>query len=211
MLINWLKFGSALLLLLVPIGLFHGRKVRYREVSRDWGDHLLPVFSLGLHLIDVLRAALGAWLLVDSMSLMPGARGLAAQGPLLTRMAVLWLGALLQTVVCRERDSMHAPFAWVVGVVAVLMPPLVATFALVLALATSVGSRVAAAFFPALAVALAGLGFVLEGQPIMMPLIVVGVMLLLPWLLPVLFNAELVISYRVKQTDDPTRVQQREP
>jgi hypothetical protein len=211
MLINWLKFVPALLLLLVPIGIFHGKKVRYREISRDWGDHLVPIFSLGLHLIDALRAALGAWLLIESLSLAPGAKGFIAQAPLLTRMAVLWLGVLLQTTVCRERDAMHAPFAWVLGVVAVLMPPLVATFAVILALATTAGSRVAAAFFPALAVALAAIGVSLVGKSFLLPVAVVAIMLLLPWLLPVLFNSELVISYRAKRADDPTRLRAREP
>ncbi len=71
MLIDWLKFISALVLLLTPAGILHDQKVRYRPISRDWADHWTQILSLGLHAIDLVRAALGMWLLVESLHSAP--------------------------------------------------------------------------------------------------------------------------------------------
>ncbi|MDP3178917.1 MAG: hypothetical protein Q8M76_13505, partial [Spirochaetaceae bacterium] len=123
MIIDWLKFAPALFLLLLPIGVFHGKKVRFRPIARDWADHWSKILTLGLHWIDLSRAALGGWLLVESLSLSPGAAGIMRYSVLVTLGAVMILAVALQTFVCKERDSANAPFMFVTGLLVGVYPP----------------------------------------------------------------------------------------
>jgi hypothetical protein len=199
MVIDWLRFSGALLLLLVPIALFHGPRVRYRSVSRDWDRHWPRIFSLGLHSIDLGRAALGAWLLTQAVERVPGATGLLRQGVLLTDAAVLGVAVLVQTFVCKERDAAHAPFAFVIGLVAGFLPPLLAGFAVLLAIAIAIGARMPAALFLILAASVMAIGyfFVRSGLP---GVAIVAGAVALPSLATAMFPRRLVVSYRAKRS-----------
>jgi hypothetical protein len=88
MLIDWLKLTGALVLLLPPIAVFERKNVRYRAVMRDWNGYWGRTLSHGLHWVDFLRAALGAWLLVEALPVSAEARGAARHVPLLFQVAV---------------------------------------------------------------------------------------------------------------------------
>src|SRR4051812_40343707 len=109
--IDWLKFLPALVLLLTPVGIFHGAKIRLRPISRGWDQHWAQIVTLSLHAIDLARAALGSWLLIGSLTAAPGAHGLAIQAPIILQGVIRVLAVLLQTIVCKEPDSANAPFA----------------------------------------------------------------------------------------------------
>src|SRR5438876_5032239 len=107
--IDWLRFLPALVLLLTPIGIFHGAKFRLRPVSRGWDHrHWAQVSTVSFHVVDLARAALGSWLLIRSLTAAPGAHGLAVQAPMILQGAVRVLAVLLQTVICKEPDSANA-------------------------------------------------------------------------------------------------------
>lgn len=198
--IDWFQFSAALLLLLTPIGLFHGRRVRFRPLQRQWGDeHWGQVFRFGLHAIDLLRAVLGTWLLLEAVTRVPEARGILRHGVLLSHAAVLWLGVLLQAMVCKEPDSIHAPFTFVTGIVAVYFYPAIAGFALVLAVMVPMATRIAASFFPSLALLLVAIGYLLSGQAKILELAIAGMAAFLPFLLSLLLNRQFVIAYRPRR------------
>lgn len=193
--VDWIKLIPALLLLLTPIGLFHDRRVRCRAVDRDWQGYWLRTLALGLHTIDLGRAALGTWLLFDALQPTPGASSLVRYSEVVIQFAVLGTATLLQSLVCREEDAAHAPFAFSAGMVLGGVPPPVAFFALVLAVALSAGANAPAMFFAILALAVSALGFLFQGKKVMFALLVVGVPLLLPWLASLLFHRHFVSSY----------------
>lgn len=199
MLVDWLKFSAALLLLLTPVGIFHDRKVHYRPISREWGDHWAQIVSLGLHTIDFLRATVGAWLLIESLQSAPAARGLLRYAVISTQAAVALVGITLQSVVCKEADSANAPFAFLAGLVTGFLPPVVAGFAIMITVVIAAGARFPASFFPVLALAVPGMGLLFTGKKHLLILIVTAVTVLLPWLISLLFSLELVVSYRARR------------
>ena len=199
MIIDWLTFAPALCLLLLPIGLFHGKKIRFRAISSDWDGHWSSIFTLGLHWIDLGRAALGGWLLIEALRLAPGVAGFMRYSVLGTEGAVMVIAVGLQTFICKEEDSAHAPFAFVTGLVLGVYPPIVAGFSIVLAIALAAGSRVPVAYFPALGLLLAGIGFGFEGKKALLLLALGTCAFVVPWLFTIMFPRELVFSYRARQ------------
>lgn len=208
MLIDWSYFAPALILLLIPSGIFHGKKVRARSLSRDFTGQWSQVLSLPHHAIDFLRAAAGGWLLAHSLTRAPEAVGMMKHAPTLTLAGVLLLGVTLQTVVCREEDALHAPLAYLIGLTAGYLPPLVAGFALVAAIAITMGVHTPAAFFVALPLAVAALGTLFTGKKLLLTLAPFCVAAFLPWLFAVLFSRELVLLHRAERsrTDDTSRL-----
>lgn len=198
MLIDWFKFSAALLLLVTPIGLFHGKEVRYLPLSREWSRYWSQMFSLGLHAIDLLRAALGAWLLGEALMQAPGAAGLMRHVVTLTQAAVLGVAVAMQVFVCKEPESAHAPFAFALGLVAGGVPPTAAAFALTFAIVITAGSRTPMALFPLLALSVAGAGLLFQGRNVLPASIALAFAVSLPWLLTLLFSRHLVVSYRPK-------------
>lgn len=204
MLIDWLKFIIALLLLLPPVALLHGKHTRYRALMRDWHGYWGRTFSDGSHAIDLVRAALGAWLMAVALTQAPGARGIAAYLPFITQAAVFAVAAALQTLVCKEPEAANAPFAFSAGLIIGFLPPLLpgfgplltVAFALLLAIVAASGANSPAAYFPVLSVAVVGLGLVFTQQKLKMALGVVAIASALPWLLTLLFPRHLVTSYR---------------
>jgi len=199
MIIDWLTFTPALCLLLLPIGLFHGKKIRFRAISSDWDGHWSSIFTLGLHWIDLGRAALGGWLLIQALTHAPGVAGFMRYSVLGTEGAVMVIAVGLQTFICKEEDSAHAPFAFVTGLVLGVYPPIVAGFSIVLAIALAAGSRVPVAYFPALGLLLAGIGFGFEGKKALLLLGLGTCALVVPWLFTIMFPRDLVFSYRARQ------------
>lgn len=193
--IDWVKFLPALLLLLTPISLFQGKRVRFRGLDQSWDDYWKRAAALGLHSIDVLRAAIGAWWLAESFKAAPGAAGLLRYAPLAAQFGLLCLATTVQTMVCKERDSANAPFAFAAGLVIGYLPPLTSTFALIIAFVVAFGARMAPIFFPFLSAAIVGLGLLLNGKKFLYTLISVACAIALPWLLCLLFPRTLVVAY----------------
>jgi hypothetical protein len=205
MLIDWPKFAAALVLLLTPVALFHGKSVRYRAISRDWEGYWGRTFLLWLHPFDFVRAAAGAWLLLTAMKLAPGTGGVVAYGPWMIQSVVLWSATSIQALVCKEPNSAHAPFAFVTGLVAVLVPPIVAGLAFILAVVCATGAHSPAIYFPLLAVCVPAIGSFLTGTKRFYMLAIVAVTLFLPFLLTWMFPRHFVHSYLGRNPDSPRR------
>lgn len=195
LLVDWAAFGPALALLLLPIGLFHGKRTRFRSLSRDWSGQWSLFFTQPHHFADLLRAAAGGWLLAHALRSAPGD---SPYGLLLTQTAVVVLGTILQAVVCREPDSSLAPFAYILGLASGFLPPIVAGPALVIAVVVTLGTRIPAVAFPAFAVAIGVFGaFFIGGRKsiVVAPLVMAP---LVPPLLALLFSRELGTTCRVR-------------
>lgn len=203
MLIDWIKLVPALVLLLTPIGLFHGERVRYRDVGREWDGYWVRTLRLGLHTIDFLRAVLGAWLLAEALQKAPGVQGLMKYSEIVVHASILCLATVLQTLICKEPESANAPFAFVAGLVLGFVPPLVAVFALVLASVLALGLRSAAVFFPLFAVGIVAAGYLFTGKSLQFDLLSAGVAVALPWLATLLFPRQFVSTYRARSKTVP--------
>lgn len=204
MLIDWFKLAAALVLLVTPIGLFHGKKVRHRMLGRDWHGYWRATFTLGLHWIDFGRAILGSWLLSDALTAAPGASSLLRYAVPLASGAIMGFGVILQTFVCKELDAANAPFAFVTGLVLGAAAPLTALVPILLGLTIALGTRAPVVFFPVLALALPGIGFLFEGKKALLALGIIGAVVLLPWLLSLMFPRELVVTYRARRNSATT-------
>ena len=200
LLIDWTKFLPALVLLLTPMALFHGRRVRHRALPQDWQHYWGRTFSLGLHSIDLGRAILGAWNLADALTLKPDVSGFAQHAPLMVQVSVLIVACILQTFICREPGSAHAPFAFVSGIVLGFLPPTIAGFSLLLALVAALGTRAPTAFFPLLALALLAMEFVLDQSRILPSVAGLAFALTFPWVLVLLFPRQWVVTVAPKRT-----------
>lgn len=197
MIIDWFKLLGALALLVVPSTLLHGAHVRYRLINADWRQYFRHALPLRLHWIDLGRAAFGAWLLAQAVTRDPSAHGLLRQGPVLVQGAVFSAAVVVQTVFCRTPDSLHAPFAFVTGLVVGYFPPAVAGFGIMFSIVIAAGLRVPASYFPILAASVLGLGVLFTGKR---PDLVAGAAALpLPWLLALLFRRRLMATYRSRR------------
>ncbi|MBL9187422.1 MAG: hypothetical protein JNK23_08100 [Opitutaceae bacterium] len=199
MLIDWPLLAAALALLLTPIGLFHGARTRHRALGSDWSDYWRRTLSHGFHTIDLLRAALGAWYLAAGVGATPQATGLAAHAPLLVQGAVLGLGTVLQTFVCKERHAACAPFAYMAGCALGFLPVETGFFALLLAIVFALGVRAPALFFPALGATTVGVGIVVTGAEINLAGLAAAVVFTAPWLLTLLFPRELTVAHLARR------------
>lgn len=210
MLIDWSYLAPALVLLLLPSGLFAGHGMRGRSISRDFSGQWFQLLAHPRHLVDLLRAAGGGWLLARAVTATPGAEGMARNLPVLVQGPVLLASVTLQTIVCRERDAFHAPFAFVFGLVAGFvpalapgwLPPAAAALSLVAASAIAMGAHAPAAFFIALPPMVVGLGVLFMKVKYAVVLAPVGVAASLPWVLALLFGRELVLMNRLPPAHD---------
>ena len=211
MLIDWPQFLAALVLLLTPGDWFCDKqKTRYRELSRDWSDFWPRILSHGMHTIDFARAALGTWLLLESLHSVPNARGAAKYAVLFTQGSIRIFAVVLQTTTCRQADSANAPFAFVTGLLLTGISPLVAAFALAFTIPIAMGSNTPAAFFPVLGIMHLAIGFWFKGQGAVFGLSFGAIAAILPTVISLAFHRELVVPYRAKRgtTDklpDPLR------
>lgn len=203
-LIDWSKFLPALLLLLTPIALFHGRQVRHRALPQDWSGYWQRTFSLGLHTIDFGRAMLGAWCLAEALTAHPSATGFMRFNPVLAKAGVLALAAALQTFVCKEPDSAHAPFAFLGGLVLGFLPFHIASFSLLIAIVVAAGTRAPTVFFPVLSLAVVIVGALFEQKKLLLVVSCTAVVVGLPWLLVLLFPRQWVVTHVLKRTGAPS-------
>ncbi|MBL9199618.1 MAG: hypothetical protein JNL39_03885 [Opitutaceae bacterium] len=192
--IHWPMAGGALVLLLLPIGLFHGARTRHRALSSDWSGYWGRTLGHGFHAIDFGRAMLGAWYLVDGLLPAADATGIAVHAPLLAQSAVLAIGTTLQTFVCKERHAACAPFAYTAGVATGFLPITVGWFAVTLAIVFTFGVRAPALFFPALSAAVAGVSLLMAGLDPVPAHLAAAAAAGLPWLLTLLFPRELTVA-----------------
>lgn len=191
--LDWPKFIAALVLLLPPSPLFFGRNVGYDSLARILDQFLPGVFRLAWHWVDLCRALVGVWFLTLTLGIGHAPRQTPPYQALVVLAAVLSVALVLQTVVCKEPNSFHAAFAFVVATIVVLFPPLVAGFALVCGVMSSTGFRSAMAFFGMTAVCLVIFGYWF--YPNWLLLAVGALMSGLPLLLPMLFGRELVLAH----------------
>ena len=199
MTIDWLMFVPALLLLLTPGDLFNGGKARYRDVTRDWDGYWLRTLAHALHTADLIRAALGTWLLLNSLHGAVNPHGFAKYEVLLTQGGIRIFAVFIQTIVCREPEAANAPFAFVVGLLLGGSSPVVAAFAIALALPVALGTRSAIAFFPVVALAHLGIGFWFQGKGAVLRLCFGAVAAMIPFLWSLMFRRDLVVAYRAKR------------
>ena len=199
MTIDWLKFLPALLLLLTPGDLFNGSRVRYRDVTRDWDGYWLRALAHGVHTLDLARGALGTWLLLDSLHGAVNPHGFAKYEVLFTQGGIRILAVFIQTMVCREPDAAIAPFTFVVGLLLGGSSPVVAVFAVALALPLALGTRAAIVFFPVVALAHLVIGIWFEGKGALLSLCFGTVAAMIPFLWSIMFRRDLVAAYRAKR------------
>ena len=199
MTIDWLKFIPALLLLLTPGDLLNGRKTRYRDVTRDWDGYWQRTLIHGLHAADLIRGALGTWLLLNSLHGVVNPHGFAKYEVLITQGGIRIFAVFLQTVICREPEAANAPFAFVTGLLLGGSSPVVAAFAVALALPIALGTRAAIVFFPVVALAHLGIGFWFKGKGAVLTLSFGAVAAMIPFLWALMFRRDLVVAYRAKR------------
>jgi hypothetical protein len=148
-------------------------------------------------------------MLAEAMIPGPDAHGAMRHIPLLVEAAALFCAVALQTLVCKERDTAHAPFAFAAGLAVGFLPAFMpdwepfatSGFALLLTTVVTYGARLPAVFFPLLALTLAVAGFLFTGKKLLLPLAVLCSAVALPWLLTLLFPRDFVVSYLGKRTE----------
>ena len=195
--IDWSRFLPALVLLLPPIALFHGPRVRYRALPQDWGSYWIPTLRLGLHSIDVLRAMLGAWCLLESFSAAPGASKFL---PPTAAAVVMGCAMLLQTFFCREPHAVHAPFAFAAGLIIGYLPVASGGFSLVIAAVVAAGTRSPISFFPVLSLAVVVTGVLFNQLALSLGTAAAAAAVGLPWLIVLLFPRYWVATHARKRT-----------
>jgi hypothetical protein len=208
--INWSKLLPALLLLLFPLALLHGKNVRYRAVVRGWEGYWSRVFLLVWHPIDFVRAAVGAWFLAEALRV-PDAYGLVRYTPYLVHGVVFVAATIIHTLVCNEPESAQAPFAFLAGLVLGYLPNflfgyasfLTAGVAVLVATVLARGLNSPPVFFPVLALAVIALGVVFAQKKLLLPLGAIAPALGLPWLLTLLFPRDLVVPYLARPSLTP--------
>ena len=198
--IDWLKLLGALALLLTPAAVFHGHRVHYRDLTRDWDGYWGRTLRLWTHGFDLIRAFAGAWLLMEAIARAPDAQGLMKYVPLALRGMILCAATILQTMVCKEHDAMNAPIAFAIGLTITLLPPHAALPGLIVAFLFAYGTHLRAAFFPVLAITSAGFGALFLGGKLSLDVAGAGTALILPGLLPVLFSRHLVCPYLARKS-----------
>jgi hypothetical protein len=198
--IDWANFLPALFLLLTPVAVLQGPRVRLREIDRPWDRHWPQIRSLWLHYFDFARGAAGAWLLLDTVTVAPGAHGLARHAAVLVPAAIRVLASLLQTCFCKEPGAFNAPFAFLTGLLIVGPPPIVLAVSMVLVLTFTLGARSPASYFPLLAVVFPAAGTFFEGKEALLNFLPGSCAALLPWMCSLLFHRDLAVSYRSTRT-----------
>jgi hypothetical protein len=203
MIIDWLKFIPALLLLWLPAGLLHGKNTTFRPISREWTDQWPLILTFGLHWFDFVRAIAGAWLLHHSLTVVPDAKGLLRYAVPFAEVLVLTTGITLQAFFCKEHESIHAPYAWLSGMLFGYFSPITVILPIVVGITVAAGSSTAAAFFPMVAIFIpisltlfAGFGPMFKGKVIVVPSGIGFCIAILPWLLSLLFSRDLVLAQR---------------
>jgi len=166
---------------------------------RDWDGYWLRALAHGMHSIDLVRSALGTWWLIDSLHSLPNPQGFARYEVLVVQGGIRILAVFLQTVVCREKEAVNAPFTFIIGLLLAGTSPVVALFAIALAVPIALGVAHASGLFPVVALAHLGIGFWFKGKGAVFSLGFGAFAAMIPFLWAVLLRRDLVVAYRAKR------------
>ena len=151
MTIGWQMFLPAVLLLWFPTSAMLSKKVQLRAWETFQSLHSStsprPWWWVPALWIDPVRAAVGAYLLRESLALNDAYLQLVTEGPYAVMLGVLLVGVILQLWSSREEGVMLAPMGFVAGVIGVMVPWPVAVAGLVLAVTGVFAFRNFASFF----------------------------------------------------------------
>ncbi|HEY1107631.1 MAG TPA: hypothetical protein VGE76_03335, partial [Opitutaceae bacterium] len=114
------------------------------------------------------------------------------------QVVVVVLGTMLQSLVCREPDSALAPFAYLLGLTAGFLPPIVSLPAIVLTAAITLGTRIPAVAFPVLAASIGAFGLMFLGMRKVLIVAPLCLAPLVPSLIALLFSRELGATHRTR-------------
>jgi hypothetical protein len=123
---------------------------------------------------------------------------LAKYTPIITQGIIRVTAVFVQMVVCRQKDAVNAPFTFVIGLLLAGISPVVAFFAVALALPVALGLRAPAVFFPVVAIAHLGIGFWFKSKGAVPGLSFGAIAAIVPFLWSLLFRLDLVVAYRAK-------------
>ena len=151
------------ILWLFPLWLLRAKGARLGNFDqRGWPQGT----NLVLTVVDLIRAAVGAKLMLEGLLGLPvpaGAPDWLGQAWLALALAVA-LG--VQTLSWRDEDHVQAPVAFLLGALLVLVHPMVIVIGLPLAVGAAMAVRAWSAGFIGASVAVAGVGLMIETQDV---------------------------------------------
>jgi hypothetical protein len=154
----YLSIAGAVMLWFFPLWSFRGPKARLGGFDqRGWPAGR----GMVLMLADVLRAAVGGWLM---------ARGLTGWSSGEVWVAEIWLAIALglaliaQAFYWHTEDYLQAPAAFLIGALSIIVHPLVLFLSLPLAIGAALAIRAWSACFLGASVGLIGIGMVVTAQ-----------------------------------------------
>lgn len=199
MILNWLLFFPALLLLFFPLDslLFKNLKLRSLEHidfgEGAWARKPSAWWSPSLWL-DPARAFLGTWMLIHAWDLEGGAPGLLRWVPFLTTAVLLAMSTGVQMHTRRDTDALLAPTGYIAGIWFALLSPAVALLAVVVGIGGMIAFRSWSAFFLCGAVYVGVAGLWLIGRDLHVPLSTALAML--PWVISAIYHRTLMQPLR---------------
>lgn len=178
----WLIVGLALLWF--PIGLLVLNTAKLAGYERgSWPDG----WPLVVVMLDPLRAAIGAWALLQGIEPLVERIGHGTEGRAVLLGVATAVGVLIQTVSLKDEDFVYSPFAYTAGVLTFFLGPLTAIPAIILGIGSSVAMRVWTAFFVAAGLLSAMLGAALAKGDWLTP-VLVGLAVMMPPLVTVMMG-----------------------
>ncbi|MBC8010367.1 MAG: hypothetical protein H7067_09750 [Burkholderiales bacterium] len=172
----------ASVLLLFPLWVFRAPGSRLGAFDqRGWPTGR----NLVVTIVDVLRASLGAGVLIKGLLGMAEAGRWTGWRPEIALAVGLGLALLVQTLVWRDEDSVHAPVGFLLGALVALVHPIVLALVLPVAIGAPLALRAWAPCFLGTGVGLIGVGMLIELQDWRRTLLL-GVVVTLPVLVSVM-------------------------
>ncbi len=178
----WFIVGLALLWF--PVGLLLCKTAKLAGYERGSWPGGWPLVVV---MLDPLRAAIGAWALLQGIEPLVELIGHGADGRAVLLGVATAVGVVIQTVSCKDEDFVYSPFAYTAGVLTFFLGPLTAIPAIILGIGSTVAMRVWTAFFMAAGLLSAILGAALAKGDWLTPLLV-GLAVMLPPLVTVMLG-----------------------
>ena len=177
----------ASLLLLFPLWVFRAPGSRLGAFDqRGWPTGR----NLALTIVDVLRASVGAGLLIKGLVGMATAGRWTGWRPEIALAVGIGVALVVQTLFWRDEDSVHSPVAFLLGTLVALVHPLVLLFVLPVVIGAPLALRAWAGLFFGASVSLIGVGMLIEAQDWRRTLLL-GVVIPLPVLISVMVGRHL--------------------
>lgn len=173
MVIHWIPLLSGLFFGLIPPRLLINSECRYLRFDRLWkrvvskesaSERRRRWWKLPLVWIDPVRGFMTATLLSAAFDLVPNATGLARVGPLLATAPLLVLVLWTQTRGRVHSGETISPSAFLAGMMLALLPPVVASSAIVIGVATAVAMNSFAAGYLVATVTTLAIGYPFLGR-----------------------------------------------